>query len=334
MNSCASPLERIGPSAMTLSVVIATRDRPRELHGTVFSLLGQTRAANELIVIDQSIESGGRRAVERAVAARSRDHGTAPMLRYIHDPSIRGAAPARNVGIDLAGGDIVVFLDDDVILEPDFLLEIAAVYAQDPTVTGVSGIITNYERPPVWQRALLRVFWRGPFHDQRQPIYWNADGLRGAPPLNVDRFGTTGMSLRRRALGPLRFDPRLRDAWPGEDVDLCCRLGSDRKLVIATEARFAHMRVPTNRPREHWIKRDVQAMYYLYRRHWDRGPKNRVRFGWLNLGYVLLATLGGLRRRTLEPWRMFLEARREARAYREPLRVEHAADLERRLTER
>ena len=69
MNSCASPLERIGPSAMTLSVVIATRDRPRELHGTVFSLLGQTRAANELIVIDQSIESGGRRAVERAPRA-------------------------------------------------------------------------------------------------------------------------------------------------------------------------------------------------------------------------------------------------------------------------
>lgn len=299
---------------MALSVVIATKDRPQELEVSVVSLLAQTRKADELIVVDQSADSASRDGVERALAEGC-SRGPAPLLRYIHDPGISGAGPARNVGIDLASGDILVFIDDDVVLEPDFLREIAAVYEDDPTITGVSGIITNYPRPPAWQRAFLRIFWGGPFHDARQPIYWNADGLRGRPPLAVDRLGTTAMSLRRLALGTLRFDHRLRDAWPGEDVDLCCRLGGDRRLVIAAKARFVHKRTPTNRSMDHWIKRDAQAMYYLYRRHWDRGLKNRLCFAWLNLGYAVLATLGSLRRRTLEPWRMLLEGRQQARGY-------------------
>ena len=301
---------------MTLSVVIATKNRPQDLEATVASLLAQSCTADELIVIDQSNDSASKRAVERAVANRRRFQGGAPVLQYIHKSNIPGAAAARNVGIDLARGDILVFLDDDVILEPDFLREMLAVYEQDRAAAGVSGIITNYERPPRWQRAVLRAFWRGPFHDERQPIYWNADRLHDHPPIRVLKFGTTGMSLRRAALGHLRFDHRLKNAWPGEDVDLCCQLGSDCTLVIAPKARFLHKRTPTGRPSDHWIKLDAQATYYLYSRHWNRGLKNRLCFAWINVGYAVLATLGSVRRCTLEPWRVFLRARQEAREYR------------------
>ncbi len=310
---------------MTLSVVIATKGRPSELEATVDSLLTQSRPADELIIIDQSPDSASRRAVERTLAASRPNHGPTPRLLYVHDCSIPGAAPARNVGIDVAEGDILLFLDDDVLLERDLLREILAVYEHDPAVTGVSGIITNYERPPAWQRALLRVFWHGPFHDERQPIYWSADRIRDHSPIRVRKFGTTGMSLRRTAIGHLRFDHRLRGAWPGEDVDLCCRLGGDCTLVIAPKARFIHKRTPTNRPDDHWIKRDVQAMHYLYQRNWKCGLRNRLCYAWLNLGYAVLATLGSLRRRTLEPWRMVLGARQEARAYREPSPLSSAA---------
>ena len=135
----------------------------------------------------------------------------------------------------MAEGDILLFLDDDVLLESDFLREMLAVYEHDPAVAGVSGIIINYERPAAWQRALLQVFWQGPFHDERQPIYWGADRLRDHSPIRVRKFGTTGMSLRRTALGNLRFDPRLKGAWPGEDVDLCCQLGAELHISHCAE---------------------------------------------------------------------------------------------------
>ncbi len=303
---------------MTVSVVIATKNRPEDLHATVLGLLAQSRAADELIVVDQSPDSAARCAVERAMATRGRRPGQPPLLHYIHEPSLRGAAAARNVGIDRARGDIVVFLDDDVLLDSHFLRAIVACYARDK-VEAVSGIITNYPRPPWWQRVCLRVFWRGPFHDERQPIYWKATHLHGQPPIRVRKLGTTGMSVRRAALGARRFDGRLKHAWPGEDVDLCCQLGRDCTLLIDPEARFFHKRTPVNRPKDHWIKRDVQAMHYLYSRHWNRGLKNRLCFAWLNVGYALLATLGSVRRRRLDPWRLFLEARREAREYRKAI---------------
>lgn len=43
-----------------------------------------------------------------------------------HEPEINCAGAARNVAIGKATGDILVFLDDDVLLEPNFIEEILA----------------------------------------------------------------------------------------------------------------------------------------------------------------------------------------------------------------
>jgi GT2 family glycosyltransferase len=301
---------------MLVSVVIATKDRPSELRATIESVAAQTRPAFEVIVVDQSASSG-LDGVREALAQVAAERGNAPELRYRHDRELAGAAPARNVGIELARGDVLVFLDDDVALEPRFLAELVSVYESDPMVAGVSGIITNYSRPRVVDRLLLRLFWLGPFHDERQTIYWDADRLRNDPPIPVRKFGTTGMSLLRSALGGVRFDGRLQGAWPGEDVDLCCRL-VDARLLIAPKARFAHKRSPTNRAADHWLRRDAQAMYYLYRRHWEHEVKHRLCFAWLNLGYALLATLASVRRGTLGPWKALLQARRDVGLYESP----------------
>lgn len=300
---------------MMVSVVIATKNRPQELRTTVDSLLAQTRPADEVIVIDQSTGPASRLSVQSALSRGGVSKST-PVLKYKLDRSVPGAGAARNVGIDLARGEILVFIDDDVILEAHFLEELLLEYGRDPEVAGVSGIITNYTKPGFLHRILLALFWRGPFHDERQPIYWAADDLRDAQPQRVRKFGTTGMSLRRTALGAVRFDEVLRGAWPGEDVDLCCRLGDDAKLVISPRARFEHLRTPTNRRPDHWIKRDVQAMHYLYWRNWSDRLENRLYFAWLNLGYGFLATLASLRRRSFEPWAMMLQARKEAAIHR------------------
>jgi hypothetical protein len=41
--------------------------------------------------------------------------------------------------------------------------------------------------------------------------------------------------------------------------------------------------------------------------------KNRLCFLWLNVGYVLVASLAGLRRASLEPWRSLLAGARDAK---------------------
>jgi GT2 family glycosyltransferase len=107
------------------------------------SLVSQTCLPDELIVVDQSAE-------------RSFTKPIPIPLRYIHDPKIGGEAEAKNAGMDTAKSDIWLFLDDDVVLEPKFVEELLAAYS--PEVTGVSGIITNYSRPPLERHLWNTIF--------------------------------------------------------------------------------------------------------------------------------------------------------------------------------
>lgn len=284
---------------MKTSAIIATKNRPTELAEMLRSLLNQTRLPDEVVIIDQSEDDGTQRLVE-TMAAGCR---VCPQFIYSYEPMATGASSARNSGIDQSHGDILMFFDDDVILERDYVEQILLAYERDPGLGGVSGVVVNYPRPPLGQRFTRRLFWTGPFHDERQPIYWNADRLQAADPIRVRKFGSGVMTLRRDVLKHHRFDANLKGVPPGEDVDLCCRLGTDCRLVIAPRARLLHKRTSTNRAAEHWLKQDALANYYLYLRNWRHGLKNRLCFAWLNFGYSVLAIAGVMKRRSLQPWR-------------------------------
>jgi GT2 family glycosyltransferase len=294
---------------MTTSAIIATKNRPAELAEMLHSLLGQSRLPDEVVIVDQS-ENDGARSVVQSFATSGRQHS--PQLVYCYEPTAAGASAARNIGIDQSRGDVLMFFDDDVTLERDYVEQILATYERDAGLGGVSGVVINYPRPSLAQRFTRRLFWIGPFHDERQPIYWNANRLRAVDAIPVRKFGSGVMSLRRSVLKHHRFDANLKGVPPGEDVDLCCRLGSGCRLVITPKARLVHKRTVTNRAAEHWLKLDALANYYLYLRNWRHGVKNRLCFAWLNCGYTVLVFAGVARRRSLQPWRAVRRGIRQA----------------------
>ena len=77
---------------------------------------------------------------------------------------------ARNRGIECAHGDVLIFVDDDEVLEPDYVAELLKVYADHLAICGVSGVPTNYGRPPLSFRAWYRLSHLGVFYDDRQPL--------------------------------------------------------------------------------------------------------------------------------------------------------------------
>lgn len=301
-------------AAGSLSLIIPTKNRSRDLGLVVKSLFEQTVSADELIVVDQSASDEGKIAVEKQFRDCSSRLHSVMDLRYIHEPAIGGGAAARNHAMDLAKGDIWLFLDDDVYLEPDFLEQLLKVYKHYPDATGVSGIITNYTAPSPGFRLWSALFERGPFRDERQPIYWRADALRDSEPVPVRKFGGGLMSFRARAVKDLRFDENLRGVCDGEDVDLCMQLerrGS--RLLIAPGARLVHNQSPSGRLQDHWVRRQARASLFLFNKHWNRGPKNKLSFLWLFAGYAMAVSFASLRRGSLDPWRAFRAGMREGR---------------------
>lgn len=300
------------PDFSSLSVIIPTKDRPVCLERAVTLLLAQSVLPSQLIIVDQSVTDDSRRRVEALFAAASSAVRHVVRLCYLHEPTIPGAAVARNRGMEATNGQVWLFLDDDMEPEPTFIEELLTVYAHSPSVGGVSGIITNYPKPSLVFRIWSRLFLQGPFHDERQPIYWNADRLRHSDPIPVFKFGSGLMSFRAEVVRGLRFDEALRGLPPGEDIDFCARLGPDIKLVIAPRARIAHQPSSTGRSQDYWIKDYAQGKLYVYHRNWQRGLRNRICCLWFEIGCGLAAALASARRGSLKPWHAFLTGVREA----------------------
>jgi GT2 family glycosyltransferase len=296
---------------LAVSVLIPTKNRPEDLALALRSVLAQTVLPRQIVIVDQSADERGRVALDREM--READGGAREIsLVYVHEPQLAGTAAARNRLVELGEADILLFVDDDAELEREFIDELLAVYERRPEADGVSGIITNYSVATRGFRWWASLFVRGPFHDERQRIYWNADRLRHSTPVPVRKFTGAAMSFRAKAARRARFDARLTGASREEDTDFCEQL-RPATLLIAPRARFSHRRSARNRVGEHWLKEHAHTAHYLFRRHWRAGAVNRLCFAWLHIGYAVALSLACLKARSIGPLRAFQAGMRRAR---------------------
>ncbi len=128
MGETASP-----PSAPRISVVIPAGKGPEHLRRCLESLAHVQYALWDILLIDQS-DDDGTRSVAGDFARRL------PCLAFQH-VDWKGAARARNLGIQSAGGEIVAFLDDDCTVEPGWLAQVAGVFGRHPEASLVFGCV-------------------------------------------------------------------------------------------------------------------------------------------------------------------------------------------------
>lgn len=190
------------------SVIVCSfsSDRYPRLVAAVDSVRGQTRAADELIVvIDHNPE----------LAARVRERF--PDVVTVESSGPPGLSGARNTGTATATGEIVVYLDDDAVAEPGWLAALTAHYAR-PDVLGVGGAAV-----PDWEVGRPR-WWPDEF-DWVIGCSYRGLPTSAAPVRNL--MGCS-MSLRRRVVDAVGgFDGALGRTASGaagcEETELCIR---------------------------------------------------------------------------------------------------------------
>lgn len=198
---------------MTLSVVIATKDRAAFLDRALESLAAQRDAPSfDVVVADNGSSDGTAEVVVRRAAS-----GIYALQRvYVPEPN-RGAA--RNRGVASSNGDVVVFVDDDVVLPQGFLA--AHARAHDARlVVAVAGPIVNVasheDRPKPTLAHASRAFF----------CTCNASVLRST-------FDAVG-----------GFDESF-DLYGWEDTELGIRLRRhDVRRVFAWDAYLYHIKPP------------------------------------------------------------------------------------------
>lgn len=126
--------------ALSVSIVIPTRARPRYLETALASIAPQARQAQaEILVVDDDGPSDRLREC-------SERHGA----RYEPHPRPLGLNVARNTGVQRSTGELVVFVDDDVEVRDGWLSSLLAAAHAHPDVEVFTGpIVARLEgRPP------------------------------------------------------------------------------------------------------------------------------------------------------------------------------------------
>jgi GT2 family glycosyltransferase len=285
-----------------LTAVIPTRNRPDDLAKAVASVLVQTRPPDVFMVVDQSPGSESRLVVEALLEGNTRIR-----LNYIHDPRISGLVEAKQVAAGRASGDIVCFLEDDIILEPDYLEQIERGFSERPEMLGCCGVVTNLPPLPAFYVALFRLFHRGIFADRRVGVHGFVVGGRGQALIRSNYLSGGLSAYRREVLAAVPFDT-ANELFMTEDIDFSTRAAQryGECFFINPNARLEHHMSPVNRAavgaRQ---RRKIREFFVFYKKRRGR-PADALAFVWLLWGLAIEACVAAIRYRSTLPLSGFL----------------------------
>src|SRR5262249_22964858 len=193
-----------------LSVAVCTYRRPASLKRLLNSLKKQNRVPDELIIVDASYDSES----EKVVRAMSQVETLASCVIYVRvEGNLRGLTRQRNLAVDVAGRELICFLDDDVVVEPDCLTHLETTAAEEPHVVGVGAFVTNEETNPGARLQLLKL-------------------LGAVPSLTPGKYTRSGISI------PLRILGKSRSLVPVDRLPGCCFLC---RTSVARLTRFTEI---------------------------------------------------------------------------------------------
>jgi glycosyltransferase involved in cell wall biosynthesis len=229
---------------MRLSIVIATKDRAGYLARALASLEEQTGAPSfEVIVVDNGSSDD-----TKGVAERQSVRGVYP-LQYVHEPE-PNRGKARNRGVAVAGGYIVLFMDDDVRVPQGFLAAHEAAHSTSNLV--VNGPILNVAG----------------YDDAPKPSYANYSRAF---------LCTCNVSIPKHAIDAVGgFDEAFR-LYGWEDTELGVRLReAGMRWKFAWDAYLWHIKPPTDNTLEVETQKAMERAR-MARHFLNKAPSPRVR---------------------------------------------------------
>jgi GT2 family glycosyltransferase len=208
---------------LTLSIIIPTYNRCAQLQRVLLGLERQTVPSNqfEVIVVSDGSTDGTNDFLKAA--------STGLQLKP-HFQANRGVAAARNYGLNQASGQIILFLDDDVVPDPNLIAEHLRIHTSQPGDVIVLGPMltpSDFSLAPWvrWEQAMLTKQYNAMLAEKFQPT--------------ARQFYTGNTSLaREHLLKAGGFDEHFRRA---EDVELAYRLAqSGLRFIFNAQAIGYH----------------------------------------------------------------------------------------------
>lgn len=248
-----------------ISAIVPTIGRIDSLNALLDSLASQTHRVDEVIVAS---------ADQQTCDFMNNWQSTGLLVRCIV-VSPPNAVRQRMAAIEIARGDHLLLLDDDVVLERDCVQQMIRLLETDADISAVTADFSNQTWPDptrIWQLYLCHVLklereqWQGrvvgpllrfgfnPVPSTPQPMEWLGSGsslVRRSAFLSVGGFS----------------DFFLHRCTINEDVDLGLKLRRAGPIMFCPDARMAHHHAPGGRVTKFLAAEDdLFNRYFILRR--------------------------------------------------------------------
>jgi len=267
-----------------ISIVIPARNRVHDVFECVRSIERQTYLPDELVIVDASDS----RELEQLLKNYCNENDFA--IVYTHSDS--GTAEGRNIGAQKSSGDIILFVDDDIILDTNYVKEIMAIFgntsfervgclygAQIPVNTRkekddkrassgskiLSGIYKEINTSICWLFFLPKPSKNGRFRLSGFATYPSSSV---ATITETESASSAYLAYYKDVFNEFRFDENLEGyAW-GEDDDLPYRMSRQYKIIFTPEAKVIHKVSRNSRISTYNYNRiRIENHFYIFRKN-------------------------------------------------------------------
>mgnify|MGYP005849614495 CR=1 FL=1 len=285
---------------MKISVIIPTYKRENDLLECLSSILIQSFFPAEVFVVDNARDAKTKDAV---MAKKEKFESRGIKLEYFENSKENSLTSARNLGSKLSEGDIVSFLDDDVILDKDYFLEINVFFEQNKNALGVCGQSFGnlYERNKIKffiAQAIGKLFLLG-FNEKGKCRVLPSMGVTAHICQNIisaEWLGGASSSYKKIIFNEFYFDENLKKYSWSEDIDFSYRIYKKYRgtLFFNPKVKYLHKLSKAGRTvgKERAFMEEIYSLYLFYKLI-PQNLKNKIIYLWSRVGSIVYKLLKG-----------------------------------------
>jgi GT2 family glycosyltransferase len=296
---------------MKIALIICTYERPNSLCNLLINVQEQVFLPSQVIIVDGSISHDTKNELAKVKLSFDFEYHSV-------EKENRGLTKQRNYGVGLVNldADVIAFLDDDVILQNEYFVEIKATFDLHPSAVGVGGIDlreNGYEKKLLGKRYSKFNYYeldgwitKESLRNKSRKIFGLMSSLQpdiipdfshgrsGFPPnemiYEVEHLIGMSMAFKKSLFDKIKFSSYFEGYGLYEDFDFCVRALKFGNLFVNTKAQLWHYHEPSGRPNTFkYGKMVIRNGWYVWKL---RFPKNSAKavFKW-HATALLLASI-------------------------------------------
>jgi len=275
-----------------ISVIIPTKNRSSEVIDCLNSIATQKLLPNEVLVIDSS---------DTKILKNKLNEKKINSIEITYINIRSSLAEARNIGAEHSLGDIIMFLDDDVVLDADYIKQIIDVFNMipDKKIGGVTGKVKIRGKDKIFKYArfyniyailfFLRRYGNGRFLPSGMQTYIRPNFNK---IIECEYLHGCNMTFLKKVFIEFKADNNFSGYSVGEDADISYRVSKKYKNIFTPYAKLIHNKSQSARSNNHTLARmEIINAYYLFKKNFPQDFRHRFAFWWSIVGVLFLEVI-------------------------------------------